>query len=296
MENLKTPTHLAVLSHLAICLAAFLFGGTFFVVQAAVKDVDPIPFIGIRFLIGAAILIPFARLDKCEPGVVKAAFITAASLIVGYIFQTVGLQYTTSSASAFLTALCVVIVPIISTLFLHKPPTYPVMAGIAVAGLGLFLLTGGVFSIGFGEGMTLLCALSFAADILLLGHFASRFNIIRFVTLQLLIVGIVCFVWGWFAGGYHFTAMAWAAAAVMGVFGSAASEMLQLWGQRRVDPSRTGLLLLIEPLTAGGVGYLVGERLSWAALLGAGLILAGIIVAETWPGEAVFPDSEQPVV
>jgi drug/metabolite transporter (DMT)-like permease len=64
---------------------------------------------------------------------------------------------------------------------------------------------------------------------------------------------------------------------------SALALGLQIWGQRQVGPSRTSLLLMIEPVSAAMIGAIIGEHLGWAAAAGAGLILAGIAVAELWP-------------
>jgi drug/metabolite transporter (DMT)-like permease len=85
---------------------------------------------------------------------------------------------------------------------------------------------------------------------------------------------------GLFIGGYGFTTRAWVAAVYTAVAVSALALGLQLWGQRRVGPTRTSLLLMIEPVSAAVLGYVIGERLGVRGVAGALLILVGIAVAE----------------
>ena len=132
-------------AHLAVVAAAVLFGTTFFVVKDAVAEAQPIPFLAARFLIAAAVLFPFARRSgrlPSETGVLRAGVLCGLALAAGYVFQTVGLQYTSSSVSAFITYLLVVIVPVLSAVILRRVPGPAVITGVVLATAGLFLLTG----------------------------------------------------------------------------------------------------------------------------------------------------------
>ena len=257
-----------------------LFGTTFVMVKDAVRDVGPVPFLAVRFLIGALAMAPFARRGSPQPGAWRAGLVCGIALLLGYVFQTVGLQYTTSSVSAFVTYLLVVMVPVISAVTLRRAPTPPTIVGVVLATAGLCLLTGRGVHLGKGELLTLGCALSFAVHIVLLAHFAPRFDTTKLNGIQLLVVGGACLVPGLWLGGYGFTARAWLAAVYTGVAVSGVALGLQLWGQRRVGPTRTSLLLMIEPVSAAFLGYAVGDRLGVGGVVGALLILAGIAVAE----------------
>lgn len=268
---------------LALAGAAFLFGTTFLVMQDAVVDVEPIPFITVRFAIGAVVLLPMAlvRRRMSSPGLLRAGAIAAVALSAGYVFQTTGLQYTTSSVSAFLTYLLVVFVPLLSAIVLRRPPPVPTMVGVAVAVLGLYLLTEGAgIGVGRGEVLSILCALAFAIHILVLSEVANRHDVVALNGVQFGLVAIVLFVPGLLGGGYGFPASAWWAAIYTGLVVSAIAFGLQLYGQRRVSSSRTALVLMLEPVFAAILGYVDGERLGAAGALGAGLILAGILVSE----------------
>ena len=267
-------------AHAAIVAAAVLFGTTFVIVQDAIEDVDPVPFLGVRFFAAAVVMLPFALRGERREGELRAGVLCGLALLVGYLFQTVGLQYTTASVSAFITYLLVVLVPVIASVTLRRPPTPPTVAGVVIATVGLFLLTGKGIALGRGELLTLGCAFSFAVHIVLLAELAPRFDIARLTVVQVALVGGVCLVAGVFIGGYDFTLRAWAAALYTAVAVSALALVLQTWGQKRVGPTRTSLLLMIEPVAAAVLGYVLGERLGVSGVAGAALILAGITVAE----------------
>jgi drug/metabolite transporter (DMT)-like permease len=269
-----------VLPHLALVLAAFFFGTTFLVVKDAVAQAEPVPFLAVRFLIGAVLMWPLARRSPSAPGATRAGLLCGLALLAGYVFQTVGLQYLQSTVSAFITYLLVLIVPLLSAAVLRRPPRPPTIAGIGLATLGLFLLDGARLSVGEGEALTLGCALFFAVHIVLLADFAPRFDAMRLNALQLAVVGGACLVPGFFMGGYGFSFSVWLAAAYTGAAASAVAFGLMTWAQRSVGPSRTALLLMLEPVFAGIAGTIAGEHLGVGGAIGAALILCGILVAE----------------
>ncbi|HEV7887064.1 MAG TPA: DMT family transporter [Acidimicrobiales bacterium] len=266
-------------AHLAVAAAAVLFGTTFLVVKDAVEVAPVASFLGVRFMVGALLLVPAAR-GRWEPGVVRAGVACGAALATGYLFQTVGLQYTSSSMSAFVTYLLVVIVPVLSAVWLRRRPDGPVVLGVVLAVAGLVALTGGLSGLGRGEVLTLGCALAFAVHILLLAGFAPRFDTAALNVVQLAVVGGACLAIGLFTGGYGFAGRAWVAALYTGAATTALAFTLQVWGQRRVGPSRTSLLLMIEPVSAAVLGAATGEHLGLHGVAGAVLILLGIVVAE----------------
>ena len=275
-----TPPPPARRGEVAIVAAAVLFGSTFVVVKDAVAAAEPVPFLSARFLIAAAVLWPLARRRPADPGILMASFWCAIALAAGYVFQTVGLQYTSGSVSAFVTYLFVVIVPVMSAVFLKRFPSPTTVAGLVVATVGLVLLSGGAGAFRKGEWLTLGCAFSFAAHVVLLGHFSPRHDTWRLTCTQLALVGAMLLVPGFFTGGFAFPAGAWAAAAYTAVAASAGALGLQIWGQRLIGPSRTSLLLMLEPVSAAFLGYLVGDRLGAKGVVGALLILSGIALAE----------------
>ena len=273
---------------LALVVAAMCFGSTFLVVQDAVERVEPIPFLAVRFLIAAAVLWCFARSRPCSPGELRHGALAGGALVLGYILQTVGLQYTTSATSAFITYLLVVFVPVLALVLLRRRPHRVTLLGIVVAVVGLVLLTdpggaGAVGGFGRGELLTLGCAVAFAAHVLILGETAHRHDPIRLAAIQVTVVGGVCAVPGVWLGGYHFPGPALVAAVATALVATALAFGLQVFGQRTVPPARAALLLLIEPVFAGILASRRGEPLNVTQVAGAGLILTAVLVSETLP-------------
>ncbi len=280
----------------ALVLAAFLFGVTFVLVQDAIEDVTPTAYVTLRFVIGTAAVAPFAvhiaRRHREPAGVlVRAGAIAGVLLFAGYITQTVGLQYTESSTSAFITGLYAIFTPIVEAVVRRRLPPPTVCGGIAVATVGLFLLTGAELAVGRGELLTLACALSFALWIVYQGAYANRLDTIPFMTVQMAVVAGLSLPPTAATGVGELTALAIFAAAFTGIACSSVALGLQLYGQRRLNPSRAALVLLLEPVFAGIAGYASGERLGPVKLVGAAVILVGIAVAELVPDREAGPDA-----
>jgi drug/metabolite transporter (DMT)-like permease len=276
----------------ALVLAAFLFGITFVLVQDAIEDITPTGYVTVRFIIGAVVLAPFAwriaRRNREPVGLLwQVGTVAGLLLFAGYITQTVGLQYTESSTSAFITGLYAIFTPIIEAIVRRRLPPTGVCVGVVVATGGLFLLTGAELAFGKGELLTLACAISFAIWIVYQGGYANRLHTIPFMTVQMAVLAGASVPVTAVTGVGELTGLALFAAAFTGVACSSVALSLQLYGQRRISPSRAALILLMEPVFAGIAGYLAGERLGPLKLTGAAIILVGIAVAELAPDARV---------
>lgn len=266
---------------LGVFIAALCFGSTFVIMRDSVEAASPTAFLAARFGIGAVVLVAFAARSEALPkGIARPALITGGALLVGYILQTVGLQYTRTSTSAFITYMLVVLVPLFAAIWHRELPRLLVVVALAITTAGLWLLTGGVDSIGKGEVLTLGCAAAYALHILFVNRWAGEFNPLWFAGLQLAVISVGCFVPGLVQGGYGFGWLAWRGALLTGLGASALAFALQIRGQRVLGPTRTALLLMVEPVSAAFIGYAIGERLGVGGALGAVLILVGVTVAE----------------
>ncbi|WP_426570994.1 DMT family transporter [Aquihabitans sp. McL0605] len=265
----------------ALALAGFLFGSTFLVVQDAIERAAVFPFLAARFLIGGAVLWPLARRRPSTPDELRHGVLAGLTLLAGFLFQTAGLRSTTSATSAFITYLLVVIVPLIGVARTRTAPATNVVIGVVLAVAGLFLLSGGIDGIGRGELLTVGGAFFFALHIVVLGEVSGHHDPIRLTMWQAVTVGACCFGPGQFApGGYSFDAGVWAAAAFCGVGATAAAFWCMSWAQRVVPESQAAIILLLEPVSAGVLGALVGEHLGLSGVVGAALILVAVLVAE----------------
>jgi drug/metabolite transporter (DMT)-like permease len=280
-----TPSPRAGTHDLALVLAALCFGGTFLVVQDAIEDVEPIPFLAVRFSLAALVLWPLARRRPAQPGEWRDGLWCGLALLTGYVFQTVGLQYTDSATSAFITYLLVVIVPLLGFALLRRRPHAATIVGVVLAVAGLVLLTDPGDGSGFGKGeiLTVGCAFAFAVHVLVIDATARRHDPIRLAAIQVGVVGLACAGPGAVLGGYRFTTSALVAAAATAVVATALAFALQVKGQQVVPPARAALLLLLEPVFAGILAGFTDDPLGGLQLVGAAVIVVAIVVSELGP-------------
>ena len=272
----------------ALVGAALLYGITFPLVHDALDDITPFAYLVGRFGLATLVLAPVTvgALRTRGPDrrmLVRAGLIAGLLMFGGYATQTVGLQYTSPSSSAFITGLYVVITPVIESVIVKRPPRSPVIAGIVIATVGLYLLTGADVSLGKGEVFTLACAVLFAFHIVYLGAYANVLPTLPFTAMQIATVAVLSLPPTAVQGVGTLTVAAVAAVIFTGIMCSVVALPLQLWGQRRINASRAALVLLAEPVFAGIAGYVDGERLGALRVTGAVVILVGIAVSELWP-------------
>jgi drug/metabolite transporter (DMT)-like permease len=285
----------------ALVLAALLFGVTFPLVHDALGDIEPFAYLVLRFAVAVVVLAPFSaaivrRRGEDRALLVRAGFAAGVLLGGGYAAQTVGLQRVSPSTAAFITGLYVVFTPIVEAVVRRRVPPRPVLVGAVVAAVGLYLLTGAEVGLDPGEAAVLLGAGLFAVWIVYQGEYAGRLHPIPFTTVQMLAVVTVCAAPTAVQGVGRLTGLALFAAVFTGVACSAVALSLQVWGQRFLAPSRTALILMLEPVFAGVAGYVNGERLGAVKLAGAATILVGIAVAELVrrPGPALLESEPRP--
>jgi drug/metabolite transporter (DMT)-like permease len=270
-------------------VVTMIWGATFLTVQNALSVSGPLFFVGLRFgtaaLAMALIAAPVLRgLTWREAG---AGAMIGIAIFLGYTLQTFGLQSIPSSKSAFITALYVPIVPLLQWFVLKRPPSLMAWIGIALAFAGLVLLAGPdgtSIGLGTGEMLTLLSAIAIAAEIILIGGFAGRVDARRVTVVQLATASLLAL--GFMAPlGESVPEPSWLlilSAVGLGL-ASAGIQLAMNWAQKTVSPTRATVIYAGEPVWAGIVGRIVGERLPAAALLGAALIVAGVVVSEMKP-------------
>ncbi|WP_022708584.1 DMT family transporter [Bartonella bovis] len=274
---------------LALFVATILWGITFLIIHIAVQYSGPLFFVGFRFIVAALIsgLIFWRSMKDVTFYEIFAGMSIGLGMFFGYTLQTAGLQTILSSQSAFITALYVPMVPILQWIFLKKLPHFASWIGITFTFIGLVLVSGqGFKDIDFSKGeiLTLLGALAIAGEIILIGFFANKVDSRRITVIQLFFGGVFSFFcmplmgenipefsWVWLNVGLSLALM------------STVIQLTMNWAQRSVSPTRATLIYAGEPVWAGIVGRLAGERLSISALLGGLLIIIGIVIAELQP-------------
>jgi len=271
----------------ALVLVCVVWGSTFVVVKDAVDRMPVLDFLAWRFGLAALVLVvirPRAVRGLGRRGL-AAGFVLGLALGCGYLTQTYGLRSTPASVSGFITGMFVVFTPIVAAVVLRRTVSGTAWASVTLAAAGLALLTLHGFSIGSGEALTLLCALSFAVHIVGLGEWSPSYDSVGLAIVQLATVAVVCGL-ATSPGGIAVPPDrgVWGAVLLTGLLASAAGFLVQTWAQTLLSPIRTAVVLTMEPVFAGLFGVAVGgDALGWRMVLGAVCVLVAMVTVEAGP-------------
>jgi len=271
-------------AELALVGITVIWGTTFVLVKAALADISTVLFLALRFTLAAMVLGPIywrrVRMKHLGP-----ALAAGSLLFVAYVFQTLGLEHTTPSKSAFLTGLSIPMVPLASSLVYRNRPRLFEVAGILIASLGMALMTlpGGRFEMSRGDFLSFLCAVTFALHIVVVSHYSPLIGFETIAVAQVAaaaILGAACL---GVVEPVRFRASSSAITAVLvtGLLGTALAFTTMAWAQQYTSATRAALIFALEPVVAWVTSYvLTGEVMSGRGKLGAGLILAGVLLVE----------------
>lgn len=271
----------------ALIFITMIWGGTFLAVQYALNFSTPMFFVGCRFAV-AALAIFILSLQSMRGLTLKETLAGVAiglMIAIGYGTQTIALQSILSSESAFLTALYVPLVPVLMWVIFQKRPSLMTWLGTALAFTGLVCLTGNGFSgidLNSGQMLTLVCAFVIALEIILIGYFAGKVNLRRVTVVQLMVASVLSFASMPLVGEHSIPPFSWGLVIIATALGlaSALIQFVMNWAQRMVDPARAAIIYAGEPVWAGVIGRIAGERLPLIALFGGLLVVLGVLVSE----------------
>jgi drug/metabolite transporter (DMT)-like permease len=267
-----------------------IWGFTFVPVKQSIAEIPTFQFLGMRFMLATLLLFALflRKADNISVSALKAGTIAGLALAAGYAFQTLGLRLTGATKAGFITGLAVVFTPAIAAIVLRKAPGARALAGVAISVLGLILLTvGGAFALNVGDSIVLLCAISFAVHIVILGQFSPKFDAPTLTISQLGTAGILFSLIS--AATETIEApdeSVWLALITTAVGASAAAFLIQTWAQRHLTPTTTAVTFTMEPVFAGLAGFiLLDERLSARNWIGAALILLAMLLVSARSAE-----------
>lgn len=276
-----------------IVIATIIWGSTFVVMKDTVEVFEPSWLLGVRFLATSLVLgIVFWRKLRANLtlSTIRAGAVLGLLIFAAYWFQTVGLVYTTPGKNAFLTAIYCVIVPFLFWGIAKKRPTaYNIAAAvICIAGVGLVSLSGDALTIGFGDGMTIVCGFLFAAHIVATSIFAKTKDVVVLTVYQCFFTGLL----GLLVGALTEPAPLLEAIgfdaifnmAYLVIFGSCIAMGFQNAALAHVPPSQAAILLSLESVF--GVLFsvlLYGEEVGLRLLCGFALIFVAVILSEAFP-------------
>lgn len=276
-----------------LLLLATIIWGSAFIAQSVGNSIGPFTFQAVRcflavtFLVAVSFVIDRIK-GRCfaaewkNKKLWKTGLLCGLALFVAASLQQVGLVYTDAGKAGFITAMYIVLVPVCGLFFHQKPPLSALIA-IAVAVVGLYLLSCvGVSEINQGDLMVMGCALAFAVQITLVDRFAGDLDGVRLNCIQALICGLlslpfvvsespalseICRYWG---------PLVFAGVLSMGV-----AYTLQILGQKDLDPTPASLIMSLESVFAAiGAWLILHEQMSSAELAGSALVFAAVIISQ----------------
>ncbi len=294
----QNPVPPSRLWDLGLLFVAIVWGCTFVPVQRALHSGDVFSFLFWRFL-AASIFTYLACLRfgvKFDRGTIGRGVFCGLMLFCDFSCQTIALDYALSSTVAFILGLNVVIVPFLMLAFFSKKVGASAFGGAVVALLGLYFLSGAsVVGFGIGERLTLVSAFAYALHIVFTGVCARKSNLYGFVIVQFICVCVCALIAAVFTPHAEFKGEIKVlgnlifspsfdfvfALVLTSIFATVAAFVIQTMAQNRgVSEIKTVLIFALEPVSAGIMGYAFGEKLSALQILGAALILAGILLSE----------------
>jgi len=271
---------------LSMLMVALIWGTTFVIVKNALADIGPFWFVGIRFTLAFLVLAALSYRDiiKIRRSTVSVGCLLGLFLFIGYVFQTIGLKYTTSSNAGFITGVSVVLVPIIYSLLHKKKPSAKTVLTVIIAAIGLFLISFplGSFTLAYGDFLVLIGAFGFALHIIYVDYYSHQHNALAITGIQVLFAGLLCLAIALVVEPIpsKITFNAMFAIVVTAVFATALAFFLQNSLQKYSTPTRFAVVLASEPVFAGLAGYLwAGDRLTRLGLVGAALILGAMLLS-----------------
>lgn len=276
----------SIKADLALLFVTLTWGISFIMTKNAIAEIAVFNFLALRFVIAFVLSSAFFYRNMRKPdrqSVLYGLFV-GFILFSGYAVQTIGLQYTTTSNSAFITGLSVVMVPLFSSLIFKTRVKTSAKMGVVVAVFGLALLTlNGVDGFNKGDFFTLLSAVCFAFHIIAVGELTNRTDSIQFAIMQIGGVGFYSLLVSWIfeTPTLAFPSATWLNILFLAVFCTSAAFITQSIAQRYTTSTHTALIYINEPVFAAFFGYVIaGEILGVRGVIGGLLMLSGILIAE----------------
>lgn len=263
-----------------------IWGGGFVASDIALVGLTPFQIMAIRFLIATIVMAALAgkeiktiRKEEWKCGAILGFF-----LFGGFALQIIGLQYTTPSKNAFLTATNVVFVPFIAMVLYKRKVKVQSLVGAAMAIIGAGVLSlQADFSMGIGDALTLVCAVCFAFQIFLTGEFVGRIRpmVLNFIQMAM---AFVCSLVGYLFSGelaFHADKNSIWAVLYLGLISTCLTYFLQTLSQRYVEETKAAIILSMEAVfgTVFSV-ILLHEQVTAKMLIGSALILGAVLVSE----------------
>lgn len=287
--------------NLILLLTSFIWGTSFIAQSKGVEDISPFAFTGIRSVLGGMVLLPVIAIlhfynQKQGVAAGKTKTLLIGGIVCGVLLclastlQTAGMIYTSPGKSGFITALYMVIIPIIG-LFTNKKPDSLIWLSVVIATVGLYLMCiDSTLTINKGDVLTLICAFLFSGHILAVDYFSPRVDGVKLACLQFFVCGIINIICMFIFEQPKLEPIlgCWASIGYSGIMSCGVAYTLQIIGQKYTDPASASILMSLESVFATlatvvlvACGWqLTGGALSAREITGCVLMFAAIILVQ----------------
>ena len=301
-------------ANLLLLCAGAIWGMGFVAQQTAMDDIGPMLFIALRFLLAGFAVAPFAYAEMKRKNITSmpgeiirfkgSFFLVGLAFFLGMAFQQVGLIGTSVTNAGFLTALYVIMVPIIMVSVLRVAQPFIIWPASILALVGIYLLSGGdLASLNSGDILIIICALFWAAHVILTGRVGQKTDLpVTMATLQFFVTSFLAFlsfglasILGLGESLPSSTQLIGALPEILfaGLIAGGLGFTLQAVGQRYTSESAAAVLISTESLFAALFGAMfLGERLQNLGYIGCGLIFVAILMVELMPRKAEAKPAE----
>lgn len=271
-------------AELILIFTTMIWGVGFPLTSLALKGIGPYTLVAARSLAASvALIIICGKKIRCiNWKTVKAGTLIAITLTAGNLLQTAGMVYTTPSKSSFITGFTVIFVPIILAVGYKKLPGSRIIIGAFISVIGLLLLTyNGDKGVNFGDILTMLCAIVYSFQILLVDKFGKEADGVTMAAVELIVVGLLSLLPAFFMEGCQVKVSPIVVVAILitGLLGSGLGMAAQNIMQPYLNPSHAAIIYLFEPVFGVIFSSFIGDILSPRAIIGCIFILIAMFIS-----------------
>jgi drug/metabolite transporter (DMT)-like permease len=274
-------------ANVLLIVVTMIWGSSFLIVQQTLTLVGPFTFLAMRF--GFAVLVLAFLFRKRLMQITYAEILTGSIiglfLFASYAFQTVSLQYTTSSEAGFISGMYVPLVAILAIPLLKQKPTLGGILGILLSMFGLILLSiknGFQITIGPGEILALACAFTSALHVICISKFAPKADAVNLTIIQIALTCLLSLVAMPIAREpFSFPLFpVWGSALFLGVVATAFCLAVMNWVQQFVSSTEAAMFYALELVWVSVIGHFAGDNLSLLGWIGCASMLSSMVVGE----------------
>ena len=267
------------------------WGLTFILIKNTVQSITPFTFVALRFLLAVLILgwvfkYGFRIEMKPTRDEWKFGSLLGVFLFIGYSSQTAGMLYTSAGNAGFITALSVVLVPVLARIYGGRISGFTLFGVLlSVAGVGLLSLEQ-TSKINSGDALEVICAIFFAMHIFYVGRFSNRYHTGRMTCIQVLVCGVLAALSALLfehpvSAIQGLSRFGWGSLLFCAIIATSFAYYVQNEFQKHTDPVKTALVFTTEPVFSSVFAFVIaGETLSRQGMLGGALMILAMLVAE----------------